>query len=618
MSSSNAAGVAALCVPFCLAYGVVHAHASRFGARPAAPLLFSLVFALSINLLMLLMYEVLGVLSLGVRALMWRAVLLTLVFLLALVLPFYALRLLGAHRGLPPPAAAAAAAAGVGAWLWAFWAVGSFFPIAVPGDYDLLSLQGAIARLAVAGVTIAAVLSGYGAVSNPYNYLTMPTTRGVQEADVKAHREALKDATRRARDADAHLAAAERALQDARRSGGGGGAGGGPSRGGGGDAWGGSASFFSAPLWFLAARLPLFGAGLSAASGALMGRIVQLEVTAAAKRSEAALLWDVEAETREELEALVTARDREKLTSGRWGRAVSALGYALSAYCIYRVAMALLNIGLQRDPTRDPITGLLVRLRVPPATAAWIVQPASMVFVGVLAVSSVRGFLLNTARALSYVLGRRGGGARGGGGRREGGEGGGAPAPSDSALATGVVLLAAWVTGTYFLSTLLLLRMSVPEAYRASISTAVGNIHFNFFHRWFDVIFVLSACASIVGFMLVVATRSSRISSALGAGGGGGGAAAPAAPPAPAARRAAGAPPGVAAALLLPSGAITAAARDHRAAHNRLSPPEPPRGRAAEELPGRRSLWRAAHVEGAHRTHTDGSASPARSVSSVV
>lgn len=195
-----------------------------------------------------------------------------------------------------------------------------------------------------------------------------------------------------------------------------------------------------------------------------------------------------------------------------------------------------------------------------------------------------------------------------------------------------MVLLAAWVTGTYFMSTLLLLRMSVPEAYRASISDAVGNIHFNFFHRWFDVIFVLSACASIVMFMLVAATRSSRISSALGAGaaaaaGSGGGAAAPHAPHA--ARRAGTAvpkraPPQQPQPQRQQPVATLAAAALHRHAHERVSPPEPPSPRPQLRIPeergaaelSRRSLWRAAHGEGARRV--DGSASPARSVSSVV
>jgi len=221
-------------------------------------------------------------------------------------------------------------------------------------------------------------------------------------------------------------------------------------------------------------------------------------------------------------------------------------------------------------------------------------------------------------------------GAAAGGARREaaaaaaaGGEGGeGAAAPSDSALATGVVLLAAWVTGTYFMSTLLLLRMSVPEAYRAPITGALGNISFNFFHRWFDVIFVLSACISIVVLMLVAATRSSRISSSLERGAG---AAAPFAPPqqpAAAAARGGGGGGGGGARpppQLLPTApsAASAAAAAHRHAHERLSPPDARLG-AAEGEHHRRSLWRAAHGEGGPRERAGGSVSPARSVSSVV
>lgn len=42
------------------------------------------------------------------------------------------------------------------------------------------------------------------------------------------------------------------------------------------------------------------------------------------------------------------------------------------------------------------------------------------------------------------------------------------------------------------------------------MTQSFGEIEFPFFHRWFDVIFVLSACASIVGHMVVYALRQAR------------------------------------------------------------------------------------------------------------
>lgn len=39
------------------------------------------------------------------------------------------------------------------------------------------------------------------------------------------------------------------------------------------------------------------------------------------------------------------------------------LGYAFSAYCLYRMVMSSINIILDRDPTKDPVTrGFEVRL----------------------------------------------------------------------------------------------------------------------------------------------------------------------------------------------------------------------------------------------------------------
>lgn len=53
---------------------------------------------------------------------------------------------------------------------------------------------------------------------------------------------------------------------------------------------------------------------------------------------------------------------------------------------------------------------------------------------------------------------------------------------------------------------------SLPSS--SLITDALGDVHFNFFYRWFDVLFMLSAVASAVVIFFLHKSRNARIGAA--------------------------------------------------------------------------------------------------------
>ena len=69
-----------------------------------------------------------------------------------------------------------------------------------------------------------------------------------------------------------------------------------------------------------------------------------------------------------------------------------------------------------------------------------------------------------------------------------------------------VVIFLIELMGLYFISSILLIRMNIPVEYREFITQIIGpNLQFNFYHNWFDFIFLISAFVTI-GFLMVTIT----------------------------------------------------------------------------------------------------------------
>ena len=53
----------------------------------------------------------------------------------------------------------------------------------------------------------------------------------------------------------------------------------------------------------------------------------------------------------------------------------------------------------------------------------------------------------------------------------------------------------------------ILMRMNMPVQYRTIITEVLGDLQFNFYHRWFDVTFLVAALITI-GILALVHKRS--------------------------------------------------------------------------------------------------------------
>ena len=161
------------------------------------------------------------------------------------------------------------------------------------------------------------------------------------------------------------------------------------------------------------------------------------------------------------------------------GRYFNFMGHIFSIYCMWKIFISSVNIIFDRVGKKDPVTrGIEISvhyLGIEFDVQFWS-QQISFFLVGILIITSIRGLLI-TLTKFFYAL-------------------------SSSKSSNIIVLVLAEIMGMYFVSCILLMRMNMPAQYREIISVVLGDLQFHFYHRWFDVIFLVSALTSI-GFLYV-------------------------------------------------------------------------------------------------------------------
>ncbi|VDL73233.1 unnamed protein product [Nippostrongylus brasiliensis] len=353
-------------------------------------LVFSITFSLSCTMFELIIFEIMDVMDSGSRFASWRLCLSAILITLIVALPF--------------------------------------------AKHGIFTIEQAISRIGVIGVTVMAVLSGFGAVNAPYVYMTVFMRKVDQHAIAQMERKLMQTmemiAIKKRK-----VAQYEREL---------------------------ALSAFSRGKDENTGLLHrIWGTVASAASGGTLSdqiRTLNSEIVPLNELSRYLFLEVVE---------LRNMKERIEYSKTWMGKYFNVLGHFFSVYCIWKIFICTVNIVFDRVGKVDPVTkGIEIGVNwmgIDLDVRFWS-QHISFLLVGVIAVTSIRGLLITLTKFFLAI---------------------------SSSKSSNII-------GMYFVSSVLLMRMNMPHQYRKIITEVLGDLQFNFYHRWFDVIFLISALSSIV------------------------------------------------------------------------------------------------------------------------
>ncbi|KAL7290051.1 hypothetical protein TKK_0015780 [Trichogramma kaykai] len=396
-------------------------------------LIFSVTFSLSCTMFELIIFEIIGVLESSSRYFHWNVGLYLLLFMVIVLIPFYiAYFIISNIRNLRLNLIRPLTVLIYLVYLYFFWKLGDPFPLLSPKK-GLLSIEQGVSRIGVIGVTVMALLSGFGAVNYPYSSMAY-FMRPVSGADVAAVERRLLQTM------DMIIAKKKRIVLAKK---------------------GGSRNLQTetrSKLWGILTPIALRGNQDNV-------KDMQNEVVALEELSRQLFL---------EAHDIQNARERLEWSQTWRGKYFNFLGYFFSVYCLWKIVISTINIIFDRVGKKDPVTRgmeIAVHWMGFNIDVTFWSQHISFYLVGCIVVTSIRGLLL-TLTKFFYAI-------------------------SSSKSSNIIVLALAQIMGMYFVSSVLLMRMNMPAEYRIIITQVLGDLQFNFYHRWFDVIFLVSALSSL-------------------------------------------------------------------------------------------------------------------------
>uniref|UniRef100_A0A069DUJ1 Putative g-protein coupled receptor n=1 Tax=Panstrongylus megistus TaxID=65343 RepID=A0A069DUJ1_9HEMI len=396
-------------------------------------LIFASTFSLSCTMFELIIFEIVGILNSSSRYLHWIVGLYLILFMLIVAIPFYiGYYIINNIRFVKSKLIIPLSTAVWFIYIYLFWKIGDPFPLLSPKQ-GILAIEQAISRVGVIGVTVMALLSGFGAVNYPYTSMAY-FMRQVTPADVMTIEKRLMQTM------DMILAKKKRIALSKR----------------------GSKAGFS-----LGSPHNLWGILRTAGKGGDSDNVWQLKQETSALEELSRQLF-LEAHDARDMQARI---EWAKTWRGKY---FNCLGYFFSLYCVWKIFISTVNIIFDRVGKKDPVTKgmeIVVHWLGMNIDVAFWSQHISFFLVGCIVITSIRGLLL-TLTKFFYAI-------------------------SSSKSSNIIVLILAQIMGMHFVSSVLLMRMNMPPEYRMIITQVLGDLQFNFYHRWFDVIFLVSALSSI-------------------------------------------------------------------------------------------------------------------------
>jgi len=410
-------------------------------------LIFCVNFTLSCTMFELIIFEIVSFLDKNSRYFHWYFAIYCMLFMVIVLTPFYIIYfILSSSHLVSPSLRKPLTLITWCAYFYIFWKLGDPFPILSP-KHGILSIEQGISRVGVIGVTIMALLSGFGAVNYPYTSMNIFMRRVSGEDVNKIERKLLQTMDMIALKKK-KIALAERDKRERAR---------GRGEDGGGTWWGKIRSVTPA----VPDNVPL----------------LRTEVVALEELSRFLFL---------EAHELQNALERMNWSKTCQGMYFNFLGYFFSLYCIWKIFISTVNIVFDRVGKMDPITktfDILVNwLGMDVDVTMWS-QQLSFIVVGIIVVTSTRGLLLTMSKFFIWI--------------------------SSSKSSNVLVLFFSQIMGMYFMSMVVLMRMNMPPEYRAIVTEVLGDLQFNFYHRWFDVMFLVAATCTIV-LLYLAHTRDNR------------------------------------------------------------------------------------------------------------
>ncbi|XP_050312305.1 Golgi pH regulator isoform X2 [Anthonomus grandis grandis] len=399
-------------------------------------LIFSITLTLSCTMFELIIFEILGFLDSSSRYFFWYLMLYLLLFVVIVLNPFY----IGYYcvSNIRYVRADYVRRLTILTWLiflGVFWKIGDPFPINHPNQ-GFFSIESLVSRIGVIGVTVMALLSGFGAVNYPYSSMKY-FMRDVSESDVTSIEKRLIQTMDMIVMRKKRIAIAKKQRAHPK-----------------GDPAGGKKG-----IWDILA---------SVRGDRTSENINQLKLEIDGLEEMSRQLFLEVHENRNMLERIEWSKTWK-------GIYFNFLGYIFSGYCLWKIFICTINIVFDRVGKKDPVTrGIEIAVH----WMGWDFdvnfwsQQISFYLVGCIVVTSIRGLLLTLTKFFNRM--------------------------SSSKSSNVIVLVMAQIMGMYFVSSVLLLRMNMPVQYRTIITQVLGALQFNFYHRWFDVIFLVSALGSIV------------------------------------------------------------------------------------------------------------------------